>query len=130
MFQSQSQSAKATSDDAEKAALAPAGSAGELPAGPAAFDESLRRDGTYRALINAGLTQSSTNSARRNSSAARNLQRLVHEQGIAYNVYGDPRGMERPWQLDPIPFHIGPDEWRTLEEGLVQRATLQKLADC
>ena len=57
---------------------------------------------------------------------------LIHEQGISYNVYGDPRGMERPWQLDPIPLVIGPDEWRTLEAGLIQRATLLNtiLADC
>jgi uncharacterized circularly permuted ATP-grasp superfamily protein len=40
--------------------------------------------------------------------------------------------MERPWQLDPIPFIIAPDEWRALEAGLIQRATLLNkiLADC
>ncbi|HMP84746.1 MAG TPA: circularly permuted type 2 ATP-grasp protein, partial [Verrucomicrobiota bacterium] len=59
-------------------------------------------------------------------------ERLVQEQGIAYNVYGDPRGMERPWQLDPIPFIVAPEEWQTLEAGLIQRATLlnEILADC
>ena len=58
--------------------------------------------------------------------------RLVHEQGITYNVYGDPRGMERPWQLDPLPFIIAPEEWRALEAGLIQRARLLNLilADC
>jgi uncharacterized circularly permuted ATP-grasp superfamily protein len=63
---------------------------------------------------------------------AETCRRLVHEQGITYNVYGDPRGMERPWQLDPVPFVIAPDEWRTLEAGLIQRATLLNkiLADC
>jgi len=61
-----------------------------------------------------------------------NSRRLVHEQGIAYNVYGDVRGMERPWQLDPIPLVIAPDEWRSLEAALIQRATLinRILADC
>jgi uncharacterized circularly permuted ATP-grasp superfamily protein len=61
-----------------------------------------------------------------------NSRRLVHEQGIAFNVYGDPRGMERPWQLDPVPLIIAPDEWRRLETALIQRATLinQILADC
>jgi uncharacterized circularly permuted ATP-grasp superfamily protein/uncharacterized alpha-E superfamily protein len=40
--------------------------------------------------------------------------------------------MERPWQVDPIPFIIAPDEWRALEAGLIQRATLLNkiLADC
>jgi uncharacterized circularly permuted ATP-grasp superfamily protein/uncharacterized alpha-E superfamily protein len=58
--------------------------------------------------------------------------RFVREHGITYNVYGDPRGMERPWQLDSIPFIIAPEEWRSLEAGLIQRATLLNkiLADC
>lgn len=57
---------------------------------------------------------------------------LIHEQGIYYNVYGDPRGMERPWQMDPIPLVLDPDEWRSLEAGLIQRANLLNaiLADC
>jgi uncharacterized circularly permuted ATP-grasp superfamily protein/uncharacterized alpha-E superfamily protein len=57
---------------------------------------------------------------------------FIHEQGIYYNVYGDPRGMERPWQMDPIPLVLAPDEWRALEAGLIQRATLLNkiLADC
>ncbi|MGC9943722.1 MAG: circularly permuted type 2 ATP-grasp protein [Verrucomicrobiota bacterium] len=59
-------------------------------------------------------------------------ERFIHEQGITYHVYDDPRGLERPWQLDPIPFVIAPDEWRSLETGLIQRATLLNkiLADC
>ena len=39
-------------------------------------------------------------------------ERFIQEQGITYHVYGDPRGLERPWQLDPVPFIIAPDEWR------------------
>jgi uncharacterized circularly permuted ATP-grasp superfamily protein/uncharacterized alpha-E superfamily protein len=58
--------------------------------------------------------------------------RLVQEQGITYHVYGDPRGDERPWQLDPIPLILPEEEWRVLEKGLIQRATLLNriLADC
>lgn len=61
-----------------------------------------------------------------------NSRRFVHEQGITYNVYGDVRGMERPWELDPMPLLIAPDEWRSLSTGLIQRATLlnKTLADC
>ena len=59
-------------------------------------------------------------------------RRIVDEQGITYNVYGDPRGMERPWQLDPIPFLIAPAEWASLETAITQRAELLDhiLADC
>lgn len=58
--------------------------------------------------------------------------RVIHEQGITYNVYGDPRGMERPWLLDPLPFLISDSEWGRIERGLIQRATLLNaiLGDC
>src|SRR5262249_45323681 len=52
--------------------------------------------------------------------------------GTTYHVYTDPRGMERPWQLDVIPFVVAPEEWRAIETGLVQRAKLLNtiLTDC
>jgi uncharacterized circularly permuted ATP-grasp superfamily protein/uncharacterized alpha-E superfamily protein len=58
--------------------------------------------------------------------------RLIEEQGITYTIHGDPRGHDRPWQLDPFPFVLGESEWRNLEAGLIQRATLldRVLADC
>jgi uncharacterized circularly permuted ATP-grasp superfamily protein len=49
-------------------------------------------------------------------------RRLIHENGVTYNVYGDPRGTDRPWELDPMPLLLPPDEWVTLEGGLAQRA--------
>ena len=51
-------------------------------------------------------------------------QRLIHENGVTYNVYGDPRGMDRPWELDPIPFVLSADEWREIRDTLAQRARL------
>ena len=51
-------------------------------------------------------------------------RRMIHENGVTYNVYGDPQGMERPWELDPVPRVIGPREWATLEAALGQRARL------
>ena len=33
---------------------------------------------------------------------------LIRENGVTYNVYGDPRGMDRPWELDPLPLLIAP----------------------
>jgi len=51
-------------------------------------------------------------------------RRLIHENGVTYNVYGDPQGLERPWELDAVPLIIPPDEWRHLEAGLIQRAQL------
>jgi uncharacterized circularly permuted ATP-grasp superfamily protein/uncharacterized alpha-E superfamily protein len=51
-------------------------------------------------------------------------QRLIQDNGVTYNVYGDPRGMDRPWVLDPLPLIISPKEWGNIEAGLIQRASL------
>src|SRR5712691_4900787 len=51
-------------------------------------------------------------------------RQMLHENGVTYNVYGDPQGMERPWELDAIPWVIPPEEWSRLEAALVQRARL------
>ena len=64
------------------------------------------------------------------SGLARNwdeARHLIREHGITYNVYGDPRGRERPWQLDPIPLLVSSEEARRLEPALVQRARLLEL---
>lgn len=54
-------------------------------------------------------------------------RRLLRENGVTYNVYGDPRGTDRPWELDPLPLLLAPDEWQALEAGLAQRAQLLNL---
>jgi len=51
-------------------------------------------------------------------------QRLLRENGVTYNVYDDPKGLNRPWELDPIPFLISSEEWAGIEQGLIQRAEL------
>ncbi len=61
---------------------------------------------------------------------ARRWQTALHrirENGVTYNVYGDPLGMDRPWNLDAIPLLIPPAEWAALETGLIQRAKLLNL---
>lgn len=61
--------------------------------------------------------------------ASRNedMMRLLKENGVTYNIYGEPSGLNRPWKLDIIPFLIGRDEWRGIESGLLQRARLLDL---
>ncbi|HLP09433.1 MAG TPA: circularly permuted type 2 ATP-grasp protein [Opitutaceae bacterium] len=59
-------------------------------------------------------------------------RRFIRDQGITYNIYGEPDGLDRPWRLDPVPFVISAAEWRPLEAALIQRAVLieRVLADC
>ena len=54
-------------------------------------------------------------------------ERRIRENGITYNVYGDPLGASRAWQIDIIPLLIPADEWRSIEAGIIQRAQLLSL---
>lgn len=51
-------------------------------------------------------------------------QQIVRNNAVTYNVYGDSRGTERLWPLDPIPLVISEEEWADLEQGIAQRAML------
>ncbi len=57
----------------------------------------------------------------------REAQRLLRENGVTYNVYGDSQNLTRPWRLDPIPMLVSSDEWSVIETGLKQRAELLDL---
>lgn len=37
------------------------------------------------------------------------LTRQIQENGVTYNVYADPKGADRPWELDLLP-HV----WRPM----------------
>jgi hypothetical protein len=91
---------------------------------PGMFDECLTEKGVVRPHYAGFLQTLELTGPAELKRRWENSRRLVHEQGIAYNVYGDVRGMERPWQLDPVPLVIAAAEWRSLEAALIQRATL------
>ncbi len=57
----------------------------------------------------------------------REAQRLLRENGVTYNVYGDSQKLTRPWRLDPVPLLISSEEWLIIEAGLKQRAELLDL---
>jgi uncharacterized circularly permuted ATP-grasp superfamily protein/uncharacterized alpha-E superfamily protein len=52
------------------------------------------------------------------------VTRLVQENGVTYNIYGDPAGVDRPWRLGPMPNLIPLDDWQVLAAGIAQRAKL------
>ncbi len=55
------------------------------------------------------------------------VTRMFRENGVAYNIHGDPQGIHRNWQLDILPLIIGRDDWETIGTGLQQRAHLLDL---
>src|SRR3989441_4194305 len=52
------------------------------------------------------------------------VQRQVREDGVTSNVHADPRGADRPWDLDVLPMVLPHDEWEKIEAAVAQRATL------
>jgi uncharacterized circularly permuted ATP-grasp superfamily protein/uncharacterized alpha-E superfamily protein len=96
------------------------------------FDEAVDSQGRLRAAYQAfarAVPRLGAEDLKRRHETAR---RIIQEQRITYNVHGDSPGLERPWQLDPLPLLMDAAEWRRIEAGLIQRATLlnQLLADC
>lgn len=55
------------------------------------------------------------------------LDWLLSENGVTYNVYNDPKGFNRPWNLNVVPFVIHQKEWETVERGIQQRAEVLNL---
>jgi uncharacterized circularly permuted ATP-grasp superfamily protein/uncharacterized alpha-E superfamily protein len=55
------------------------------------------------------------------------IRRLLRDNGVTYNVYGDEPSADRAWELDSVPMLMAADEWNRLADGLVQRTTLLNL---
>lgn len=51
----------------------------------------------------------------------------LEDNGVTYNIYNDPTGNNRRWNLDPIPFVLEEQEWDEVSKGLQQRAKLLDL---
>ncbi|MEI7466489.1 MAG: circularly permuted type 2 ATP-grasp protein, partial [Burkholderiales bacterium] len=52
------------------------------------------------------------------------MEREIRENGITYNVYADPKGSDRPWEVDPLPLLLSATEWDEIAAGIAQRADL------
>ena len=61
------------------------------------------------------------------SSRQKEIDWNLSENGITYNIYNDPKGLNRPWNLNIIPFIMQKSEWLDIEIGLQQRANLLDL---
>ncbi len=55
------------------------------------------------------------------------VHRRLRENGVTYNVHGDPDNQQRVWPLDIVPLIIAPQDWQIIEAGLQQRAELLNL---
>ncbi len=94
------------------------------PVAKGCFDELLTGTARPRAhwsALHRELTATSPAHIRDRLGAA---ERQIREIGITYNVYADPKGHDRPWELDVLPMVISAEEWAAIEQGIAQRARL------
>jgi len=54
-------------------------------------------------------------------------RRLLDDDGVTYNVYGDDVSIPTPWALDPLPVLVSSQEWASIDRAVVQRAQLLNL---
>ena len=51
-------------------------------------------------------------------------QQLIQSEGVTYNLGNLADGNEYFWPMDPIPLVINASEWSSIEQAVIQRATL------
>src|SRR5258706_15426092 len=95
----------------------------EYPQATDRFDELFEAPPTPRAHWKPLIEQLAAWPAERMRERLHSVHSQVRENGITYNVYADPQGADRPWELDVLPMILPQEEWSAVEAGIVQRAT-------
>jgi len=88
------------------------------------YDELLATPGAPRPHWDAFMRALAERGEREVSDTLSLTERQIREQGITYNVYEDAMGASRPWEVDPLPLLLPPEEWEQIEAGIEQRADL------
>ena len=88
------------------------------------FDEMLAEDGSVRPAWQPFLAHLDAATPEQMRHRVDYVRRRILENGITYNVYADPKGADRPWELDPLPLILSPGEWQELASAVTQRARL------
>ena len=88
------------------------------------YDELLAAAGVPRAHWDAFLRALASRPSLEIGDTLSLMEREIRENGITYNVYADPKGADRPWEVDPLPLLLSADEWAGIEAGIAQRADL------
>jgi uncharacterized circularly permuted ATP-grasp superfamily protein/uncharacterized alpha-E superfamily protein len=96
----------------------------EYPQAADRFDELFESPQTPRAHWKPLIEQLAAWPAERMRERLHSVHGQVRENGVTYNVYADPQGADRPWELDLLPMILPQEQWSLVEAAIVQRATL------
>ncbi|NMY43642.1 circularly permuted type 2 ATP-grasp protein [Pseudomonas sp. WS 5013] len=96
----------------------------DYPRPSAAYHELLDAQGQVRPHWRRLLDQLQRSTPAQLQQRQATLARQIQENGVTYNVYADPDGADRPWELDLLPNLIPAEEWQQIAAGVAQRAGL------
>lgn len=91
---------------------------------PPRYDEALAAEGRPRAHWDAIWRDLAARDPAEIAETLSQVDRQVHDHGVTYNVYADPQGADRPWEVDPVPLVLPAAEWAEIEAAIEQRADL------
>lgn len=91
---------------------------------PERYDELFAAPGVPRAHWAMMLDEIASASTEALTSRLGIVEREVRDSGVTYNVYADPQGLDRPWDLDVLPLILPATEWALIARGVAQRARL------
>jgi len=94
---------------------------------PSRYDEMFEAPQTPRAHWRTMFEQLAATPEELMKSRIQAVQRQVRENGVTYNVYADPEGADRPWELDVLPLILPAEEWSQIAGAVAQRARLLDL---
>jgi uncharacterized circularly permuted ATP-grasp superfamily protein/uncharacterized alpha-E superfamily protein len=93
---------------------------------PGVSDEMIDADGVIRPHWRIFLSTLGLLGQEEIESRFEQLARRLRATGASYRVYDAPGGGERPWPVSRLPLLMSAAEWRTISEGVVQRARLHE----
>ena len=99
----------------------------DYPLSPSRYDEMFEAPQTPRPHWRPMVEQLAATPADLMAARIQQVQRQVRENGVTYNVYADPEGADRPWELDAVPLILPADEWSQIAAAVAQRARLLNL---
>ncbi len=88
------------------------------------FDEMLAEDGVLRPSWQSFFDHLNAATPEQMRHRLNYVRRRIQENGVTYNVYADPKGADRPWELDPLPLILSSGEWLEISGAITQRARL------
>ena len=90
----------------------------------ARYDEMLDEIQIPRPHWRVFLTKLQSMSKRAMNERSRFVRDSITSDGVTYNVYADPKGKSRPWELDLLPLILPEHEFREIRLAVEQRARL------